>query len=693
MVASKWITGLLREAATRYIAIAFVLVLLPASAIAIDCAPDELIVRMKPVKGMTTASAIKVVQASVGGAIKREIKDLGYVTIKLPKGADLEQAIGKLKNNPVVDYVGPNHRIYAVSNPPQYFPNDPVFQYGADVFSLVYFDIINMPCWGLYNDGYGAYRADVWAPEAWHIYQNTPNKAQVVIAVIDTGVDYYHQDLRYKIWQNPGEIPYNGIDDDNNGFIDDTMGWNFVSNNNDPLDDMIIYHGTMVASVAAAKGDDGVGMAGMAWDSPILPVKVIGEDGSGLEDDAAAGIVYAVNLGAKVINLSLSGDNAPSLKTAVDYAWENGAICVCASGNEAKSTPSYPASYEHSLAVGGTDPYDNWWYDGPKSGSNYGPYIDVVAPSVDVVGASNLWMDIGLGDEPYDAQAGTSLAAPFVSGLAAMIWSIHPDWPNTKVFYQILHTADDIHTPGYDIYTGWGRINAYRALTEPFNELTKIADVKKLPLGSAAAISGRVLTTRSPSNTDPKGDFQNKLYVEDPDRASGILLSFANGAPNDLVPGDIVDIIGATGIVNGELAIVDPFVAKTGFRPALKPLGVTNKAMGGGQFGQQAAVINRFAYPRTMATGANNIGLLVKVWGRVKAVGSNFFYIDDGSGTMDDTDNMGVRVVFDPDKIQRPAGGQYAWVTGISSCEYVGGSTTLSRRVLRPRTQSDIGAK
>ena len=669
-------------AASRLIMLVLVLWLVPVAGAA-DYAPDELIVRLKPGR----AAELPALNRAVGAAAKRSIEKLGFYSVKLPKGADLDKTIARYRKNPAVEYAGPNHTLHIT----QLFPNDPVFYSGDEFWGL--------PQWGLYNDGYnngggGTYRADVHAPEAWDITTGSPN---VVIAVLDTGVDYTHPDLAGKIWTNPGEAGQkatNGTDDDHNGFVDDWRGWDFVNDDNDPMDDHEIYdpylgylafhHGSLVSGIAAAETDNWEGIAGVAWGCPIMALKVIGSDGSGSEDDAAAAVVYAVDNGAKVVNMSFAGADAPALHAAVDYAWQHNVLCLAASGNENSSAPTYPASYEHVLAVGASNEFDERCTatDWGSGGSNYGSYLDVVAPGSYIVSTGPLLVELGVAFEPYDSESGTSAAVPFVSGVAALVWSVHPTWTSTEVFYHICHTADDVGAAGWDIYTGWGRVNAGRAVAETTSEVGSIGAAKQLPSGYEVGLRGMVLSTST-------GDLPGRIYMQEADRSSGILLSFDGDVPAGLAEGNTVDVLGITGSVSGERALLHTAVIgnTTGTKP--KPLGMTNRTLGGGPFGLQGGVVNHYTSPRTFAVGLNNIGLLVTTTGRVKSADYGWFYFDDGSGLSDGPGKVGVYVVYG-DTIAPPDINRYVVVTGISSCEFVPGSSTIRRRVLRPRKQDDI---
>ncbi|WP_264196518.1 S8 family serine peptidase [Microseira wollei] len=186
------------------------------------------------------------------------------------------------------------------------------------------------------------------APEVWH--QGYRGQGTVV-AVIDTGVDYTHSDLDRNIWVNPNEIPGNNLDDDRNGFVDDVRGWDFVTDDSAPMDEQ--GHGTHVAGIIAAE-NNGFGTTGVAFNAKIMPVRVLGESG-GSQSDIAAGIRYAVDNGADVINLSLGGDfTSRQEANAIRYAAEKGVVVVMAAGNESKSQPVYPARYStnYGIAVG-----------------------------------------------------------------------------------------------------------------------------------------------------------------------------------------------------------------------------------------------------------------------------------------------------------------------------------------------------
>ncbi|MEM9828539.1 MAG: S8 family peptidase [Planctomycetota bacterium] len=254
----------------------------------------------------------------------------------------------------------------------------------------------------------------VGAPEAWAAGYTGDG---VTVAVIDTGVDLDHPDLVGQLFVNAGEIPGNGIDDDGNGFVDDVSGYDFVDNDTRPDD--VGGHGTHVAGIVAANGN-AIGATGVAPDAKILPVRVLGDDGSGSSFGVAAGIRYAADLGADIINLSLGGGFSGAIEAAIDYAASLGSLVVAAAGNESASVPSFPAQFSGSSAnVISVGAYDSnhriasFSNDVGRSGA-----VQVDAPGARVwstyVGGGYAWL------------SGTSMAAPHVAGLAAITLSANP---------------------------------------------------------------------------------------------------------------------------------------------------------------------------------------------------------------------------------------------------------------------------
>uniref|UniRef100_UPI003D81641A S8 family serine peptidase n=1 Tax=Trichloromonas sp. TaxID=3069249 RepID=UPI003D81641A len=264
------------------------------------------------------------------------------------------------------------------------------------------------------------------APAGWDISTGT---TMVPIAVIDSGVDPSHPDLATKL------LP----------------GYNFIAYNTDTHD--VKGHGTAVAGAAGALSDNGLGVSGVAWHNPIMPLVVLDANGSGPYSAIASAITWAADRGAKVINLSLAGPYASStLQNAIDYAWAKGAVIVAAAANEATSTPYYPAACNNVVAVSASDKNDNL-----ASFSNYGPWIDVAAPGTTIYTTSN--------GGSYGGWNGTSFSSPITAGLVALIWSANPLLTNAEVVDILKQGADDLGAPGFDSSFGHGRINVLNSLT------------------------------------------------------------------------------------------------------------------------------------------------------------------------------------------------------------------------------------
>ncbi|MBN1937198.1 MAG: S8 family serine peptidase [Anaerolineae bacterium] len=291
----------------------------------------------------------------------------------------------------------------------------------------------------------------IGAPGAWEI---TTGSSAVIIAIVDSGIDTDHPDLINQLWINSGETPGDGIDNDGNGFIDDIYGWRFLDTgqNNNVEDDL--GHGTHVAGIAGAMSNNDAGIAGMAWGSKLMILKMLDYRNSGRYSDLADAIIYAADNGARVINLSLgSASGAQVMEDAVNYATGHGALVVAAAGNNSSSV-YYPGAYPAALAVAATDSNDQH-----ASYSNSGPEVDIAAPG------SGIYSTCTLAYYPYCYKSGTSMATPHVAGLAALLWSQHYTYTVGQVRQFIINNTVDVESPGWDSYTGWGRIDAWQALT------------------------------------------------------------------------------------------------------------------------------------------------------------------------------------------------------------------------------------
>lgn len=415
---------------------------------------------------------------------------------RFPRKKNIHPLIRYIKNFPSVKHAEPNyiHRIFTI-------PDDPDF-------SLQ---------WALHNiaQSGGTEDADVDAPESWDVEQGN---SAVVIAVVDTGVDYTHTDLIDNLWHNPGEVPDNGIDDDDNGYVDDTVGWDFVDISDgghaapgedisEPDNDTMDFHGhgTHVAGIAGAVTNNGTGIAGVAWNCQIMPVragyKTASGDGLIESDDAAQAIVYAAENGAKVVNLSWGDeDHSQIIEDAINHAVNLGALICAAAGNYDLDNFFYPAALENTaiIAVGATNDHDQKW-----SFSNYGSWVDVSAPGVDIYSS--------LPQDTYGWYSGTSIATPHVSGLAALILSHFPGINPIGTRARIMHTADVLlDLDGMNSTSG--RINFYTALTENIN----LADIslKKEVDNATVDVFETVTFTLTVTNYGP--DNATHIVVEDP---------------------------------------------------------------------------------------------------------------------------------------------------------------------------------
>ena len=414
---------------------------------------DQVIVRFKSQNNGAPSISndkIRMAHAKVGAKVKKDFSAegiSGLQVVQLPDGTDVQSAIKEYQSNPDVLYAEPD---YVVSIIPD--------QTGPIVQDVNPFQILSTPndprfteLWGLHNTGQtgGTIDADIDAPEAWDI---STGSGSVVVAVIDTGVLYTHSDLSSNIWNNTGEIPGNGIDDDHNGYIDDVRGWDFVNNDNDPTDDN--SHGTHVSGTIGAMGNNGIGVTGVNWQVKIMALKAFNSTGFGNTSDAISAILYANANGASVISNSWSGLNpSQSLNDSIEAS---PAVVVCAAGNSASdndATPFYPASYSspNIIAVAATDHNDTL-----ASFSNFGSgSVDLAAPGTNIL-STNF-------DGNYAYKQGTSMATPHVSGVAALVKSVNQSLTAVQIKNIILSTVDVKSSLSGKVNTS-GRLNAYRAV-------------------------------------------------------------------------------------------------------------------------------------------------------------------------------------------------------------------------------------
>jgi subtilisin family serine protease len=316
--------------------------------------------------------------------------------------------------------------------------------------------------WGLNNTGQtvnndpGTSGADIDADLAWDV---TTGSSTVVVGMADSGIRRTHEDLGANIWTNPGETAGNKRDDDGNGLVDDTWGWDFWNNDNDPTDDN--GHGTHTAGTVGAVGNNGKGVTGVCWNVRMVALKIGSRNGSVSSSAGISSINYCVNKGIKVSNHSWGGTAYSSaFDTAVTNARNAGHMLVCAAGNSAvnnDSTPFYPASYtqDNIISVASIDNDDRL-----SSFSNYGATrVDLGAPGTNI---ASTYISRNA-NNAYAYLSGTSMAAPHVTGVAALVWSINPDWTYSQVRSKIMSTVRPAAALSGKTVTG-GVLNANNAV-------------------------------------------------------------------------------------------------------------------------------------------------------------------------------------------------------------------------------------
>ncbi len=293
----------------------------------------------------------------------------------------------------------------------------------------------------------------IQASEAWDTCRGDND---VLVAIIDTGVDYSHGDLQGNLWVNEAELNgQDGFDDDGNGYVDDVRGYNFIDDTNDPMDDN--GHGTHCAGIVAAVGNNGLDIAGVCWSATIMPIKVLDASGDGSAGDAVPAIYYAVANGADIISGSWGGDeSSQSLQEAIQYAHSRGVLVVVAAGNENSDAEYYPAAYPEVLSVAATDENDHRWHN-----SNYGNWVDIAAPGSRIRSLRNGVSQSGTETNRTSRMSGTSMAAPHVSGACALLLSANPSLTCDELHDIVTTTGDSI---AEGICSSNSRLNVYEAL-------------------------------------------------------------------------------------------------------------------------------------------------------------------------------------------------------------------------------------
>lgn len=356
----------------------------------------SVLVKFRP--KVKSAARRQILEEQTDKPVER-VRKLAVYEIDIKPGKSVQQTVKALESENEVEYAEANHRRSALVLAT---PNDPLFglQYGL---------------------------SKIMAPAAWDVEKGQTNTIKA--AVVDTGVDLIHPDLSSKI----------------------VNGWDFVNNDNVAQDDH--GHGTHVAGIISATTDNSVGVAGTSWGAQIMPVKVLDSDGSGTDADVSNGITWAVDNGAKVINLSLGGyEFSQTMQNATDYAYNRGVMVFAAAGNDGDSTVIYPAGNSNVVGVAATNSADR-----RASFSNFNSFVDVSAPGVNIASTY-------LGSQ-YAYLSGTSMATPYASGLAALLFSQNTSISTSQLFNTITLSSTDLGSSGWDAFFGYGRINAYNAVS------------------------------------------------------------------------------------------------------------------------------------------------------------------------------------------------------------------------------------
>ena len=579
-------------------------------------AADGILVRFKA--GVSNAQRGRVLSAAGCNQLKRFRLVDGLTLAEVQQGMSMQAALAQLKASSSVLYAEPNYIVTAAA-----VPNDPRF---AELY-------------GLDNTGQtgGTPDADIDAPEAWDIQTGT----DVVVAVIDTGLDYNHEDIVGNVWTNPGEIPNNGIDDDNNGYVDDVMGWDFVNNDNDPFDDN--DHGTHVSGTIAAVGNNAIGVAGVNWSARIMPLKFLSAQGSGTTADAISALDYAVMMGARISNNSWGGGAfSQALFDSIAAAQAAGHLFVAAAGNDGVDTdvtPSYPASYDldNIVSVAATD--DN---DALATFSNFGAVtVDLGAPGVAILSTTPA--------NTYSSFSGTSMATPHVAGVAALLLAEDPSLDVVALKAVLLDNVDPLASLAGITVTG-GRLNAA-------NSLAGLVRVVVTPASLTLAV-GTTGQFNATGGTAPYTWSTADVTVATIDATTGLLT--ATGAGQTVVTATDANGVAGTADVTVTTVLVSPDTA------SLRPGDTLQFSAAGGTAPYTWSVSDT-----TLASIDANTGLLTALavgTVRVLAVDANGVADSSGDIIISDiaiTPNTALLTVGDTQQFTATGGtAPYTWTTG-----------------------------
>jgi thermitase len=498
------------------------LLLFPAAASAQDEAaeyhPGRVLVKFKH---MPAAQELQQFAMSHQLRLEKVLSRVEAYRFAILQNQKVMQVVDRLNALEMVDYAEPDYARHAF-----FTPTDPMFSQQWDM------TMIKLTTWWDFDKG----------------------SVNVVVAVIDTGVDLDHPDLVSQLWRNLDELPNNGIDDDHNGYKDDYNGFDFAGDGIFPLvgaqdpipEDAYVGHGTHVSGTIAATQNNGVGISGEAPLVKIMAVRVLGGMmGSGYASDIANGVIYAAENGAHVINMSLGGTGKSTTEyNALKFAWDHNVFIAAAAGNDGDTgnPVNYPAAYVFAMSVGATDSLDNI-----ASFSTHNEFVEISAPGVNILSTIP-------GGVYEGGWSGTSMATPHVAGLAALLYSMYTTIDNWEVRSMLQKGVIDRGTAGWDQYYGYGRADCVRLLATPTpspSVLKILAPAKGIKFTSGAAVgllwnpvlgassyrmtvtlpnkTTKIITTKAPyytvssSQTMPLGSYTVKV---DALTSNGMILSY-----------------------------------------------------------------------------------------------------------------------------------------------------------------------
>jgi subtilisin family serine protease/DNA-binding beta-propeller fold protein YncE len=464
-------------------------------------APDHILVKFRAATLLSKRAALRTEMR----AVPRPPFRSGAEEWRLGDGTTVEQALDRLRADPNVEYAEPDYVVHA-----DRIPDDPRLA----------------EQWVVRNTGQtgGTSGDDLDLLRAWNV---TTGSRDVIVAVIDSGVDASHPDLRDNLYVNPGEIPGNGVDDDGNGLVDDVSGWDFANGDNDPFDDL--FHGTHVSGIIGAVADNGLGVAGMAWRVRILPCKFLNSDGLGFSSNAIRAIDYATLQGARVLNNSWGGGGlSVAMKDTIDAAGAGGVVFVVSAGNDGDDfavRPQYPAAYTlpNVVAVAATD--EN---DGLAPFSNFGAATVLLgAPGVHILST--------LPGGQYGKLSGTSMSAPIVSGALALLLSAEPDLDLEAIRARLTAAVRPVPALAGKTITG-GRLDVFRLLAHPDTTPPgPVGDLRVTDVGSSTVTLS--LTATGDDGAQGRASTYDVRLAQDPAHLDAASLDAAQAFENRVVPG------------------------------------------------------------------------------------------------------------------------------------------------------------